>query len=375
MLLPDRLAVGHTVVIEQGRVAELVRGEGRPAEGDRVVDASGCVLAPGFVDVHVHGALGHDVLEGPGAVRTVAEVLPRFGVTAFCPTSLACPETALDTLLTEVRMLQSTPTLGARVLGAHVESTVLNADYRGAQPAEWLWTGAPGVDPLQPILRHQEAVALVTLAPEIPGGMDLIARLIDARLTVSLGHSAATFDQAEAAFAAGARRVTHLFNRMSPLRHRDPGLVGAALARPDVLVELIGDGIHVHPAIMRVVWAAKGAHAVAAITDGTSGSGLPHGSRARLGDRAVRVEAVARLEDGTIAGSIATMSDVFARLVRDVGVPMVDAALMCATTPATSVGRLDLGRLVPGSHADIVILDRQWRVRETWIGGTRIFTS
>lgn len=374
VLLPDGLAARHTLILEDGRVAEVVAGERSFGAGDRVVDVSDCVVAPGFVDVHLHGAAGHDLLEGPGAVQRVAEVLPRFGVTAFCPTSVACPAETLDAFLTEVSTLRSTSSRGARVLGAHLESNFLSATYRGAQPAEWLRTPDTGADVLARLLDHRDAIAIVTVAPEIPGGLDLIARLVDAGIRVSLGHSAATFDQAEAAFALGARRVTHLFNRMSPLRHRDPGLVGAALARPDVLVELIGDGHHVHRAVVRTVWAAKGAQRIAAITDGTAGSGLPIGSRATLGGQAVRVDDVARLEDGTIAGSTTTMAHVFARLITDVGVPMVDAALMCATTPATDLGLLDLGRLTPGAYADLVILDRQWRVRETWIGGRQICT-
>jgi N-acetylglucosamine-6-phosphate deacetylase len=373
VVLPDRVAERHALIAEAGQVVGIVADDQATAWGDQVVDVSDCFVAPGFVDVHVHGVAGHDVLDGPGAVRRVSEILPRFGVTTFCPTSVACSPAALEALLAEVARLRTAGGPGARVIGAHLESNFLNQDFRGAQPAEWLRTPDEGSDVLGVIDRYRGAVAIVTLAPEIEGGQALVKELGRDGLRVSLGHSGATWDQAEAAFENGATRVTHLFNCMRPMSHRDPGLVGAALAREAVTVEVIGDGAHVHPAIMRTVWAAKGARRVIAVTDGTAGSGLPRGSVARLGGRSVRVDDVARLDDGTIAGSVATMDQVFSRWARDVGVGVVDAAVMCATTPAADVRRSDVGRLVPGAQADCVVLDRQLRVCQTWIAGTRVY--
>jgi N-acetylglucosamine-6-phosphate deacetylase len=373
VVLPDRLAKGHALIAEAGRVVGIVAGDAVGATGDRVVDVSDCFVAPGFVDVHVHGVAGHDVLDGPGAVDRVSGILPRFGVTAFCPTSVACSAAALEAFLTEVAELGAAVGPRARVLGAHLESNFLNHDFRGAQPAEWLRTPGEGSDVLAVIGRHREAVAIVTLAPEIEGGQALLRQLVREGIRVSLGHSGATWDQAQTAFEGGAARITHLFNRMRSMLHREPGLVGAALAREAVVVEVIGDGAHIHPAIMRTVWAAKGAPRVIAVTDGTAGSGLPRGSFATLGGRAVRVDEVARLDDGTVAGSVATMDQVFPRWANDVGVGIVDAAVMCATTPAADVRRSDLGRLVPGAQADCVVLDRQLRVRETWIAGACVY--
>jgi N-acetylglucosamine-6-phosphate deacetylase len=373
IVLPDRLAEQHSLIVEADRVVGIVAGEPSGSAGDRVVDVSDCVVAPGFVDAHVHGVAGHDVLDGVGAVERVSRILPRFGVTAFCPTSVACAAASLDAFLAEVARLRAAGGPRARVVGAHLESSFLNHDFRGAQPAEWLRTPADGREVLAVMDRHREAVAVVTLAPEIEGGQALVEELVRKGLHVSLGHSGATWGEAQAAFDGGAARVTHLFNGMRPLAHREPGLVGAALAREAVVVEVIGDGHHIHPAIMRTVWAAKGAACVIAVTDGTAGSGLPRGSVATLGGRPVRVDDMARLDDGTIAGSVATMDQVFARWAKDVGVGMVDAALMCATTPAADVRRRDLGRLVPGAQADCVVLDRDLRVRETWIGGARVY--
>lgn len=373
VVLPDRLAERHSLIVEAGRVVEIVAGASAGAAGDRIVDVSDCFVVPGLVDVHVHGMAGHDVLDGAGAVERVSRILPRFGVTAFCPTSVACSAASLEALLAEVGRLRTAGGPRARVIGAHVESSFINEEFCGAQPAEWLRTPAEGSDVLAAIRHHREAVAIVTLAPEIEGGQELVGQLVREGMHVSLGHSGATWEQAQAAFKSGVARVTHLFNRMRPMAHREPGLVGAALADEAVVVELIGDGQHIHPAIMRTVWAAKGAARVAAVTDGTAGSGLPRGSIAGLGGKPVRVDDMACLDDGTIAGSVATMDQILSRWVKEVRVGIVDAVVMCATTPAADVRRSDLGRLVPGAQADCVVLDRQIRVRETWIAGACVY--
>lgn len=370
---PDRVAERHTIVLDGNRIADIVSGSPTGSTDDVAVDLDGRIIAPGFIDAHIHGVLGRDVLEGDGAVAAVSAALPRFGVTAFCPTSIACSAATLETFLLEVRRLEDGAGKGARVLGAHLESNFLNPEYRGAQPAEWLREPAVARDILDVIERHAGAIAIATVAPEIEGGLQLIRTLADLGIRVSLGHSAATFEDAERAFALGATRVTHLFNRMPPVTHRSPGLAGAALSNASVAVEVIADGHHVHAAVLKMVVVSKGPSRVIAITDGTAGSGLPEGSRARLGGRTVTVGATATLEDGTLAGSVATMDGVFARLVTDVNCTLVEAARMCATTPADDLGQPAIGRLAPGVIADFVVLTRDLRVTETWIDGRRVF--
>jgi N-acetylglucosamine-6-phosphate deacetylase len=266
----------------------------------------------------------------------------------------------------------------ARVLPAHLESNFINPDYKGAQPAECLRVSADGHrdgvfsgrDVLEVIAECRPDVGIVTIAPELPGGIDLVRSLAGAGHRVSLGHSGSDYETAMAAIDAGARHATHLFNRMSPMTHRAPGLPGALLAREEVAVELICDGHHVHPSMCRVAVAAKGADAVMAITDATSGAGLPPGSRARLGRRAIRItEQAAFLEDGTLAGSTLTMDQAFRNIVTDFGGSLVDAALLCSTSPARALGLSGFGVLADGAVADIVVLDRAFRVRRTFIGG------
>jgi N-acetylglucosamine-6-phosphate deacetylase len=291
-------------------------------------------------------------------------------------------------MLAGVRVARTTrPPGGARVLPAHLESNFINPEYKGAQPQSCLrlprqdsarrsdeakaagaatWTGA---DILAEIASARPDVGIVTLAPELDGALDLIRDLVSHGHHVSLGHSGATYEQAMAGIRAGARQATHLFNRMPPLAHRAPGLTGAVLESDDVIVELICDGVHVHPAMMRMALAAKRPERVMAITDGTAGSGLPDGSTATIGGYPIAIRDAAYLADGTIAGSSLTMDRAFAKLTAEIGLSLSDAATVCATTPARALGLQGFGLIAPGAVADLVVLDRDLRVVQTWIGG------
>jgi N-acetylglucosamine-6-phosphate deacetylase len=387
LVLPDRVVAGHTLVLEGTRIVELVSGPREAGSREVRVNLDGHFIVPGFIDVHVHGVAGTDVLDGGAAVAAVAEHLPRWGVTAFCPTSVACPPDVLDGFLAAVGRIRRSHARRARVLPAHIESNFISPEFRGAQPLSCLRvpaeakpraasrTGAPAHrdftarDILDVMKSRRADLAIVTLAPEIPGGLDLTRSLAATGLRVSLGHSAATFEEAQAAIGAGARQATHLFNRMRPMSHRDPGLVGAALANEDLAVELICDGHHVHPAVMRLAIAAKGPSRTMAITDGTAGSGLPAGAKATLGGQPITVSDVARLADGTMAGSVLTMDRAFSGLVTKCGFDLVQAAEMCATTPARELGLVGHGVIAPGAIADLTVLDSRLQVVQTWIGG------
>ena len=378
LILPGRVVTEGSLIVDDGRIVAV---ESRRVDliGAPVVDVTDCYVAPGFIDVHVHGLHGHDTLDGAGAVARIAALLPRYGVTAFCPTTVACGPEDLRGVLHQVREARVAPVAGsARILPAHLESNFINPEYRGAQPADCLRVAADGQrdgefsgrDVLDVISACRPDVGIVTIAPELPGGIDLVRSLAGAGHRVSLGHSGSDYETAMAAIDAGARHATHLFNRMSPMTHRAPGLPGALLAREEVAVELICDGHHVHPSMCRVAVAAKGADGVMAITDATSGAGLPPGSRARLGRRSIRTtEQAAFLEDGTLAGSTLTMDQAFRNIVANFGGSLVEAALLCSTSPARALGLSGFGVLADGAVADIVVLDRAFRVRRTFIGG------
>ena len=405
LVLPDRVAVNHTLVIEDGRIADISAGVRTAAGRDQRIDLTGHVIVPGFVDVHVHGVLGRDVQDGAGSIAAIAADLPRFGVVAFCPTTVACSPQALSAVLAEVRTLRAAPVPGsARVLPAHLESNFISPDFRGAQPLGCLRTppvqtvqgpgssvqGQAGVqspgsvqgpaewsaqDVLEVVFGCRGDVSIVTMAPELENGLDLLRALVAAGIIVSLGHSAAGYARSIEAIRTGARHATHLFNRMTPMTHRDPGMVGAVLGSDEVTAELICDGRHVHSTVLRVAIAAKTPARIMAITDGTAGSGLPPGSRARLGGRTITVEDVARLDDRTMAGSVLTMDRAFACLVEQAGAGLVNGARMCAATPARELGLTDQGELSAGATADFVVLDPHFAVRQTWIGGDLAFNN
>ena len=230
-------------------------------------------------------------------------------------------------------------------------------------------------DILDEIERAAPDVGIVTVAPELEGGIDLIRWLASRGHHVSLGHSGADFDEAVAAIDAGARHATHLFNRMTPITHRAPGLAGAVLSHQEVKAELICDGFHVHPAMSRLAIAAKGVDGVMAITDGTAGAGLPPGTMTRLGGRAIRVsDQAALLDDGTLAGSTLTMDRAFRNIVTLFHASIPEAAVMCSTTPARALGLTGFGVIAEGNVADLVVLDRAFRVTRTFIDGEEIFT-
>jgi N-acetylglucosamine-6-phosphate deacetylase len=287
----------------------------------------------------------------------------------------------LAALLAGVTEARSRPAPGsARVLPAHLESNFINPEFNGAQPIACLRSprpqGAPaaseftGDDILDVIAKQRASVGIVTLAPELPGGIDLVRDLVQHGHRVSLGHTGATYDEALAAIDAGARHATHLFNRMSLMTSRAPGVAGAVLESTAVAAELICDGVHVHPALMSMAIRAKTARRMMAITDGTAGAGLPTGSRTRIGDRPILVtDRCALLEDGTLAGSILSMDGAFRTLVKVVMRSLTDASRMCSTTPAEELGLPDLGAIATGKTADLVVLGRDLRVRQTYLAG------
>jgi N-acetylglucosamine-6-phosphate deacetylase len=368
LVLPDRVLPQGTLVINDGRIAEI-----RPGTPAAAADLHGHVILPGFIDVHVHGACGVDTLDDRDSIAAMALSLPRFGVTAFCPTSMACEPAALARMLDRVRACGERRPRAARVLPAHIESGFINPEYRGAQPLHCLSrrTAAGDLDGLIRVIEdHSTDIAIVTLAPELDGAIDLIGRLCARGIRVSLGHSGASYEQAQDAIAAGATHATHLYNCMPAFHHRRPGLVGAVLESEAVSAEIVGDGVHVHPSVIAWTVAAKGADRIMAITDGTALMGYGPTLQATLGGQPVSVrDGAARLADGTLAGGVATMDRVFRNLVQAAKVSTVTAATMCATTPARQLGLSDAGALVINGVADLVVLDADLAVVRTYIAG------
>lgn len=349
------------------RCAELVIVEGRIAEisllgpGD-----SETIIAPGFIDLQVNGFAGHDAREGPEAIGAISEALPRTGVTGFLPTMISRP---LGEGLEFVRAVAAATAPGARVLGAHVEGPFLNPAYKGAHDERNLEPPTP--DRVERVLARPPR--MLTLAPELEGGLEAVRRLASAGVLVSAGHSGATYDEGLAAFEAGARFATHLFNTMPPLHHRAPGLVGAVLDDPRVTAGIISDGVHVHPSLVALAGCAKGPRGLALTTDQVAAAGVPPG-RYRLAGREVISEGdTVRLADGTLAGSAATMDLLLRRAVEQFGLHR--ALAMAARTPARVLGLATRGRVAAGCDADLVVLGPDLRVRRTLVAGRTVYES
>ena len=327
------------VEVADGRVA-AVGLNGRPGRG---------IAAPGFVDLQVNGFAGVDFHSADtDGYRRAGEALLRTGVTAFQPTLITSPEAELTAALHEVPPNGAAP----HVLGAHLEGPFLAPERLGTHPA------SARRDPDTRLLERllgSGPVAHVTLAPELPGALELVDLLRSRGITVSCGHSNATADQARAAFAHGARTVTHIFNAMRPFAAREPGLAGVALASEDVIVQVILDGVHLADDTAKLVWQAA-AGRVALVTDAVAGAGIGDGNY-RLGSIEFSVEnGVARRADRVLAGSTVTMIEAVRNLVA-LGAPLAGALAAATEVPARIAHRDDVGRLAPGATADLVVLD------------------
>ncbi|TMJ07213.1 MAG: N-acetylglucosamine-6-phosphate deacetylase [Bacillati bacterium ANGP1] len=355
-----------SVEISDGRIVAVRAGAA--AEADLAVPDG--VLAPGLIDLQINGAAGVDFLSPvTGAALTrLRRYLASTGVTAFLPTLITSPPALLQRALRSWQRAMHEP--GApRIVGVHLEGPYLNRQFKGAHPLRYL--RAPDARHAAALLDAvSDTVRLVTLAPELPGAAAVIRALRERGCVVAAGHTAATYEQAHAAFGAGVTLVTHLFNAMRPVHHRDPGIVVAALEHPQVTVSLIADFIHVHPAVVTLA-VRLARERVALITDAIAAAGASQ-RVTRLGTRTVRVTDVPRLSDGTIAGSVLSM-DAAVRHVVSMGLSVRDAVLMASSIPARVLDRDDLGRIEVGKPADLVVLTRELRVHAVYAAGERIF--
>ena len=350
-------------VLVEGDVITWV-GKGAPPRrpDEEIVAGPGETIAPGFIDLQVNGFAGHDAAGGEDAIAAISEALPRTGVTAFLPTLISAPVEAGAHFVASVAGAASP---GARVLGAHLEGPFLNPAFRGAHERACL------VDPSADLVGVVVAARprLTTIAPELPGALEGIARLRAAGIVVSAGHTGADFELGQKAIAAGVRFGTHLYNAMPPTHHRRPGIVLALLLDARVTVGLIADGQHVHPAICEQVARLKGSGRVALTTDQTAAAGAPAGDYLLSGRPVVSDGRSVRLADGTLAGSAATMDALVRRMAALPGMNASRAIAMAASAPARVLGERDLGRIRAGICADLVLLDAGLEVRLTMVDG------
>jgi N-acetylglucosamine-6-phosphate deacetylase len=351
------------VLVDGAVISWVGRGDVESQFADEVIQLEpGELLAPGFIDLQVNGFGGHDAAEGRDAIEAIAGALPATGVTAFLPTLISAPVRVGAEFAAAVRAADGG---GARVLGAHIEGPFINPSFRGAHDRACLST--PTEDEVEVIARA--GPRLVTLAPELPGGLEAIRRLRRAGVVVSAGHTGADFEQGQRAIEAGVRFGTHVYNAMPPVHHRRPGIALALILDRRVTVGLIADGMHVHPSVCRQLLAVKGGSRIALTTDQTAAAGTGPGAFQLSGRRVVSDGVVVRLEDGTLAGSASTMDDLVGRVARLPGMNVEKAVTLASTVPARVLGERELGHIGLGACADLVVLDKDMRVRLTMVDG------
>jgi N-acetylglucosamine-6-phosphate deacetylase len=379
LLTPDTQIDDGVLLIERGRILAVGDATHIATPDDaEVIDAGGLIVAPGFIDLQLNGAFGDDFTQAPETIWRVAAGLPRWGVTSFLPTIITSP-------LSQAAQAQATLAggapagwLGSAPLGLHCEGPFLNPQKKGAHnPAHLRLPTAPDVAAWSP----EQHVRLVTLAPELPGALEVIRILAARGVVVSAGHSLATYREAKAGFAAGVRYGTHLFNAMPPLGHREPGLPGALLSDPALTLGIIPDGLHVHPAMVALAWAAKGAQRLTVVTDAMAALGMAPG-RYTIADQEVIVSAhergvhEARLASGTLAGAVLAMDEALRRLIRYTGCSLGDALATITSTPADLLGLgHERGRLRAGAWADLVFLTPTIEVVRTLVGGATCYQA
>ena len=351
-ILTPRGFVSGALEHAHGRIQRI---EGEPIAEDRVRDEARTIVLPGFIDTHVHGGGGSDTMEGGDAIVNIARMHARHGTTALLATTMTGPLPELERAMAALGPACRNRVIGAaRVLGVHLEGPYINPGKLGAQPDFVRQASIAEVLALHALA----PIALITLAPELPGNLDIIAQLRGAGFRVQIGHTLATYEEGVAALERGAGGFTHLFNAMSGMHHRAPGVVGAALAHARY-AEIIPDLLHVHAGALQV--ALRAIPCLFCVTDSTAASGMPDGEY-RLGSHRVRkCMGGVRLADGTLAGSTLTMDQALRNLVL-LGLPLSQASLRVSTHAADYLGVSDRGRIGSGVHADLVVVDRDLRL-------------
>ncbi|MFN0121513.1 MAG: N-acetylglucosamine-6-phosphate deacetylase [Blastocatellia bacterium] len=373
VVLPDKTIERGLVLCEDGKITYA--GPARaaaPEPGARILDASGLTVMPGFVDTHVHGSGGDDVMmSGAAGINRAARAMLRYGTTAWLPTTIADNHRALLRVIEHTQaaesLAQNSAEPSADILGMHIEGPYINPKYKGAQPEEGIRD--PDLDECGELIRAAGGrIRIMTLAPELPGAIELIGLLTKHGVTASLGHSEADYDTALAGIAAGATRATHLYNAMSGLHHRKPGLAAACLHEPGITAELILDGVHVHPQMARLAFRAKGRDGIVLVTDAAAAQGCPDGTYTLGEHHQIQVRGnLCTLMDGvTIAGSVLTMNRAVMNAAGFMGMSLVEAAYTAALAPARFCGAADRkGSIETGKDADLAILHPDFNVAAT----------
>lgn len=374
IILPDRIAESAGLLVERDRIAQIYDAGSVPPAGDDSIDLAGLTLFPGFIDIHIHGAAGVDTMEAsPEGLLKVSEFLATQGVTAWLPTFVPASVEEYAQSIQSIEQAMAGTSGGdkplAQVLGVHYEGPFVNSEQCGALHREYFRTfRSPGDLDELPVVKHPGAIHMMTLAPEVEGGIDLIRELTRRGWITSIGHTRAPLPTLDQAGDAGARHMTHFMNAMTPLHHRAPGPVCWGLLNDKVTVDMIADGVHLDPSILKLIVQSKGANKVSLISDAIAAAGKGDGDYEVWGETIVVKEGRTQNAHGSIAGSVITMLDAV-RMMLSIEVAETEVARMSAANPARLLGLNDRGSIEVGKRADLVAVDAELKVKATLTGG------
>ena len=339
------------VLIEDGIIKALLEPSEKTEEG---IDVTGKLILPGLVDTHIHGANGTDTMSGN--FEPISRFLVKHGVTSFLPTTMTMPLEEIQKVMDSDKAVS-----GAQILGFHLEGPYVNVAYKGAQNDKYI--KHPDLNDF----KDYSQVKLLTVAPELEGSMEYIKEA-SKQFAIALGHSECDYQTACSALEAGAKSVTHLCNAMRPLHHREPGLLGAGLEQDGFYTQVIADGIHIHPGMLRLIYQVKGSDKMVLISDAMSAAGLPDGEYELGGQKVFVNKGEARIEAGNLAGSTTNLWDCVC-LLEQIGIPFEEAVKMASLTPATMIGATKKGTIAVGKDADLIVTNPSRTIDEVMVGG------
>ncbi|EGW40421.1 N-acetylglucosamine-6-phosphate deacetylase [Desulfosporosinus sp. OT] len=365
IIIGNELETDKVIIFEDKIIDIIPRSEIHKYSINNLIDAKDNYVSSGFIDIHTHGAMGHDIMDGDlQGIRAICKRFVSYGVTGFLATTMTMDWDKIESALRVIKKAM-VETSGSNVLGCHLEGPFISSKNPGAQNP--IYMRHPDFELLR---NYKNLIKVVTIAPELENTECFIRKCVDSDIVISLGHSCGTYEDAINAIENGARSITHTFNAMTPLNHREPGIVGAAMCSSEVYCELIVDNIHIHPAAQRILLQSKGIEKIILVTDSMRASGLGNG-RYELGGQCVVVENnSARLEDGTLAGSILTIANALRNFKRNTGISIINAVKTVTENPAKLLGMEEsIGHIGIGKRSDIVVFDDNFSILYTFVSG------
>ena len=374
-ILHDGAVIEGMAILFEDKIISIVPEEEGLKQATDKIDAKGNYIAPGFIDIHIHGYLGYDTMDGNvESIQKISEGICGNGVTSFLPTTMTMSKEHIIAALESVRVAKKMDIKGAEILGVHMEGPYISETFKGAQNPEYIVR--PSKEDVSFVKSYGDIVKHITIAPEIEGAKQFITTIHeDTDITLSMGHSAAGFKEAMEGIACGVSHATHLFNGMSPLHHREPGVVGAALTS-DISCEAICDTIHVNKGLFPFLIKTKGIDKFVLVTDCMSAGGMYDGDYELGGQKVILKEGAVRLESGSLAGSVLTLNKALKNVMDETGLPIENAIKLVTINPATTIKVSDFkGTLDCGKDADIIVLDKDINVKMTINRGMKIYEN